>query len=42
MQKVFSGNAGKTDLSELVTLWDKEIESLEDKNEINLAKKNYF
>lgn len=38
MQKVFSGNAGKTDLSELVTLWNKEIEVLENQKEKSLAK----
>ncbi len=38
MDKVFSGKPGKEDLSELVTFWNKEIEILEDKNEIALAK----
>ena len=38
MKKVFSGNPGKNDLSELVTFWDKEIEVLDNKNEISLAK----
>ncbi len=38
MKKVFSGNAGKEDLSELVTLWNKEIEVIEDSKEKNLAK----
>jgi polyribonucleotide nucleotidyltransferase len=37
MDKVFSGNPGKEDLSELVTLWQKEIEILEDDNEKALA-----
>lgn len=38
MQKVFSGNAGKDDLSELVTKWNEEVEIFENQKEKNLAK----
>ena len=38
MQKVFSGIAGKNDLSELVTKWNEEVEIFEDQKEKNLAK----
>src|SRR3989338_4295271 len=37
MEKLFSGNPGKGDLSHLVTLWKKEIDVLEDPNEKALA-----
>lgn len=37
MKKVFSGKPGKEDLSELVNIWKKEIEIIEDENEKILA-----
>lgn len=37
MEKVFSGNPGKEDLSHLATVWAKECEIIEDRNEFVLA-----